>query len=305
MMTPEDLDVSVVIPHYERAFLLSEALDSISEHGNDVNSIVVVDDGSSTECVRVLEKLLSQSRLSSRIELVRHRRNLGGGAARNSGVERVQTQWVFNLDSDNLLGPGLIKVLHQGALDEGLEVAVPELIIYFRTQPAHATHAWQFDLRDVELQDFFLPDWIVPPASGNYLFSTEGWSRIGGYPENAGPLDTWGFGLRQVTSGQRMRAVAGALQFHRHGHSSYWRDGNQDEMRASVDGLIDEVFSTFPSTETHRLSRVIRRGRRRLVASRKGLRLQPDLFPQVSGSSRTRLGRTLKGSSARKAMESR
>lgn len=272
-----------------------ETLNSIRDHASDIGAVIVSDDGSSRQSVLRLESILASSDLSSRIELVRHSRNRGGGAARNTAVRRVQTEWVFNLDSDNLLGPGLIEDLALSAMERELDSAVPQVIAFFSSAQSSPTHAWRFAIRDVDFEDFFIPQWIVPPASGNYLYSYEAWSRVRGYPEDSGPLDTWGFGLRQIASGQRMQAVAGTVQFHRHGHSSYWRDGDQSEMRRTVDALVCEVTSTFPSPHTYRVSNSLVRSARRLSITRRGIRFLSDLFPHSSQHSRSPLGITLKG----------
>ena len=63
---------------------------------------------------------------------------------------------------------------------------------------------------------------VVPGASGNYLYTRQSWKQAGGYPEFAGALDAWGFGLRQVATGQRMMVMETGHYQHRHGHESYW-----------------------------------------------------------------------------------
>ena len=86
---------SVVIPVFNRAELLAQALGSVMAQSDQDFEIIVVDDGSTDDPARVVD-----ARCDSRIVFIRQE-NRGGGAARNAGIERARGRFVAFLDSDD------------------------------------------------------------------------------------------------------------------------------------------------------------------------------------------------------------
>jgi glycosyltransferase involved in cell wall biosynthesis len=102
---PEPI-VSVVIPAYNREKLLPRAIDSAVGQQIENIEIIVVDDGSADQTVRLIENL---SRSDRRIRLERHVRNKGEAAARNTGVKAARGRYIAFLDSDDEWLPGKLK----------------------------------------------------------------------------------------------------------------------------------------------------------------------------------------------------
>ncbi len=90
---------SVVIPVYNRAVLLRDCLASVLSQTEQDFEIVVVDDGSKDDPARVVEGIGDP-----RIVFVRQD-NAGGGAARNTGIDRATGRFVAFLDSDDRFLP--------------------------------------------------------------------------------------------------------------------------------------------------------------------------------------------------------
>lgn len=88
---------SVVIPVYNRADMLRAAVDSVLAQSERDFEIVVVDDGSKDHPERVLPA-------DPRIRFFAQE-NKGGGAARNSGIDRARGRFVAFLDSDDVYLP--------------------------------------------------------------------------------------------------------------------------------------------------------------------------------------------------------
>jgi len=94
--------VSVVIPCYNQARFLGEAIESVLAQTRSRSEIVVVDDGSTDNTVEV----------ASRYREVRcvSQRNQGQGAARNEGLKHTSGEFVVFLDSDDRLLPHAFEV---------------------------------------------------------------------------------------------------------------------------------------------------------------------------------------------------
>ncbi len=88
------MKVSVVIPTFERATLVTRAVASVLAQSRDVEEILVIDDGSTDD---------TAERLAARFPSVRVERqaNRGVSAARNRGVELARGDWIALLDSDD------------------------------------------------------------------------------------------------------------------------------------------------------------------------------------------------------------
>jgi glycosyltransferase involved in cell wall biosynthesis len=97
-MTGERLPVSVVIPAFNRAELLGEAITSVAaQTPHRPAEVIVVDDCSTDGTGAVAEALGAR--------VIRHPHNRGAAAARNTGFDAATQPWVAPLDSDDVWLP--------------------------------------------------------------------------------------------------------------------------------------------------------------------------------------------------------
>lgn len=89
------VDVSVVIPTYNRARLVAESIESALCQTTPPREIIVVDDGSTDDTSRVLASF------GDRIICVRQE-NQGVGCARNRGMAMARGRYIAFLDSDDI-----------------------------------------------------------------------------------------------------------------------------------------------------------------------------------------------------------
>src|SRR5262249_25063004 len=93
--------LSVVIPTWNRACLVCEAVQSaLSQEGGNVE-VIVVDDGWTDETADIIEK-----RFGRDVNLLQLPRRSGVGAARNEGARQATGDLLAFLDSDDLWLPG-------------------------------------------------------------------------------------------------------------------------------------------------------------------------------------------------------
>src|SRR6185436_5460177 len=93
--------LSVVIPTWNRARLVCEAVESALSQRNGQVEVIVVDDGSTDDTAKILTR-----NFGSRIHLLRQPSRRGVGAARNAGIRLANRELVAFLDSDDLWLPG-------------------------------------------------------------------------------------------------------------------------------------------------------------------------------------------------------
>ena len=99
--------VSVVVPLYNHAAFIAEALESILAQGRVVQEIIVLDDGSTDDSAAVVQALLARDR---RLRLVRHA-NRGAHATINAAIALCGGEMVAVLNSDDAWLPGRLTAL--------------------------------------------------------------------------------------------------------------------------------------------------------------------------------------------------
>jgi glycosyltransferase involved in cell wall biosynthesis len=115
------LDVTVVMPAYNRADLIGRALDSIRAQRRWPREVIVVDDASSDDTAAEVERWSERTGFAVRLE--RLARNVGNAAARNHGMRHAQGTYIAFLDSDDEHLPGALERL-VAALERQPDAAV-------------------------------------------------------------------------------------------------------------------------------------------------------------------------------------
>jgi glycosyltransferase involved in cell wall biosynthesis len=95
----DPLQVSVIIPTYNRVGCLREAVDSVLSQGFRGFELIVVDDGSTDETPQLLREYGDSIR-------VLRQENRGVSAARNAGIAAGRGELIAFLDSDDIWLPG-------------------------------------------------------------------------------------------------------------------------------------------------------------------------------------------------------
>ncbi len=99
--------VSVVMPLWNRATVVREAVESVQRQSFEAWELIVVDDGSTDDSVAVVRGLAA---FDARIVVV-PAGHQGVSAARNEGLARARGRYVAFLDTDNQWRPGYLQVM--------------------------------------------------------------------------------------------------------------------------------------------------------------------------------------------------
>jgi len=101
---------SVIIPIYNCEKYLPECLDSVLYQTFTDWECICVDDGSTDNSGRIADEYAKKD---CRLRVV-HQPNGGEGAARNAGLEVFKGQWVYFLDSDDILNHRTLEICAKG-----------------------------------------------------------------------------------------------------------------------------------------------------------------------------------------------
>ena len=95
--------VDVVIPAYNADRFITHTLESVAKQTYPVNSIIVVNDGSTDQTqAHVLEFARAHPHLNT---VLLNQNNLGLSAARNTGIQNSHADYIALLDADDLWAP--------------------------------------------------------------------------------------------------------------------------------------------------------------------------------------------------------
>ena len=112
------MKLSIIIPTFNRAFIISKTLSSIESQTFRNWECIVVDDHSLDNTNSVVE---SFSQRDPRFKYMLNERKKGAQGARNTGLYNSNDEWVFFFDSDNLLRPDCLQELVKG-INEDVDV---------------------------------------------------------------------------------------------------------------------------------------------------------------------------------------
>lgn len=100
------MQISVVIPSYNRLESLKHAVASVLMQDSEVNELIVVDDGSTDSTQHYFKNNFPQVKLI-------HQTNSGVSAARNAGIRQARHDWIALLDSDDSWHQNKISAIRQ------------------------------------------------------------------------------------------------------------------------------------------------------------------------------------------------
>jgi glycosyltransferase involved in cell wall biosynthesis len=196
---------TVVIPTYNHAEELVEALRSLVGQTFTDWEAVVVDDASTVGNVGAVIESIDDPR----IQCVTHGLNRGLGAARNSGVNFGTGALIVPLDSDDRLEPSFLARL-SGILDDdpAADCVFPDFALF-----GDQTGIETFHVGDVK--ELLVRQWLPGPGC---MYRRDLWERAGGYCEDVelrpGNED-WDFWLSAAEVGMTARHVNEALYDYR------------------------------------------------------------------------------------------
>lgn len=114
------MTISVVVPVYKVEAYLSRCVDSILRQSFSDFELILVDDGSPDRCGEYCD---AYEHKDSRVRVI-HRENGGLSAARNSGIDVAQGQWITFIDSDDWIHPDYLRLIYDGVSSNGVKIAV-------------------------------------------------------------------------------------------------------------------------------------------------------------------------------------
>ncbi len=200
------LPVSVVIPAYNRPEMVRRAVKSaLGQRPAPPAEVIVVDDCSSDDT--------GAAAATAGATVIRHRRNQGEGAARNTGIAAATQPWIGLLDSDDEWLPHLLETLW--ARRDG-HALVAGAAINHGSGPGSGRYSGPLTEEVLRTPARLLYPENFIPASG-VIVRADALEATGGYRtelRHGADLDMW---LRVLDGGTGLMVPRVVVRYHLHG----------------------------------------------------------------------------------------
>lgn len=184
----ENTKVSIIIPCYNDAQYIEQAVNSALNQTYLNKEIIVVDDGSNAATKAVLQKL--QPKITKLIT----QENKGQSTARNVGIKAAKGEYILVLDSDDYFEPAFC--------EEAIKVF--KLDISVKIVTCQATLLYSNNKKEIyipkggNINDFIYGN----HALGTSIFKKQDWKDAGGYDESMrNGFEDWEFFISLLKSG--------------------------------------------------------------------------------------------------------
>lgn len=116
--------VSIITPVYNVENFIRETLLSVFKQTYQNIELILIDDRGNDKSMEVINELRPSAPSYISIKIITHKSNLGVSAARNSGINQSTGEYLFFLDSDDLLYPNCIEELVNAISTDDSEWAI-------------------------------------------------------------------------------------------------------------------------------------------------------------------------------------
>ena len=114
------MKVSIILPVYNAAQTINRMLESLRVQTLTDFEVLMIDDGSTDESCMILDEYANKD---TRFKVV-HKRNEGVSAARQTGIELAQGEYVIHADSDDWVDQTMLDELYAKAENDDADVVI-------------------------------------------------------------------------------------------------------------------------------------------------------------------------------------
>jgi len=177
--------ISVIIPCYNHAHYLPEAVESIVNQTYEHWECIIVNDGSSDNTAEVAQRLIADYP-DRNIRFIDKPNNTGLADTRNVGIEAATSEWILPLDSDDMF----VRTFMQNAVD--IIQQNEKVDIVFANMQKFGAEQGEWIPSEYSQQTVMSQD-TMPYAS---LYRKALWQKVGGYDNLVGTIrqpEDWNF----------------------------------------------------------------------------------------------------------------
>ncbi len=220
-----DCKISVVIPCYNQSSFLERSVSSVVSQSFKDYEIIIVNDGSTDNCVSVVKGL--QKRFHKEKIILIDQNNMGLSSARNAGIEAAGSEWILPLDADDYIRPKMLELCYKKANDKKADIVYTD--VYLLKEQLNHNMKLEMDLI------IFKRNCLVCTS----LFKKSLWKEVGGYDEKMKDgYEDWDFWLSCIEKDAVFEKQDGYL---------FVYDNTRESMLSNAYRNHDSLLSTLKS----------------------------------------------------------
>lgn len=214
--------VSIIIPCYNQAQYLAEALESVLNQTHQVWECIIVNDGSPDNTEEVA---MEWCKKDTRITYLK-KANAGLSAARNSGIAIAQAEFILPLDADDKLGYNYISLaLKEFELDSTIKVVYCKALKFGEEEGL-------LSLVPYSLYNLSRNNMIFPSA----MYRKKDWERVGGYEvDMIYGWEDWEFWIAVLKDGGNVKRIDEVCFYYRIKSVSMLKSINEEKGKYLID----------------------------------------------------------------------
>jgi len=195
--------VSVVIPCYNYAHYLGEAVQSVLAQTYQELEIIIVNDGSTDNTIGVADKIIA-AHPHIRIRLINQANSGQPAASRNKGISEAKGKYILPLDADDMIDPTMVqKMMDILDRNDTVDIVYCDTIRFGDVNNSYHTKEWNLQrLASVNTMNYCA------------LFRRKVWDDIGGYRLDCGYED-WDFWISAAEKGFKGHRIPEYLFYYR------------------------------------------------------------------------------------------
>jgi glycosyltransferase involved in cell wall biosynthesis len=124
-------NVTIAIPIYNcEKFIEKTMLSALNQTFKSIE-ILIIDDKGSDGSMNIIYHLQQNHPKGKNIRIVSHEKNKGVAAARNTAIDNAKGDYLFFLDSDDLIAPTCIEILHKQIHAKQTDIAIASSMKFY------------------------------------------------------------------------------------------------------------------------------------------------------------------------------
>jgi glycosyltransferase involved in cell wall biosynthesis len=225
------MKITTIIPMYNSKDTIKNAIESvINQTYKDPIEIIVVNDGSSDGCEKIVEEMILNNQTNRIIKLI-NKKNGGVSSARNRGIKEASGEWIALLDSDDIwLAEKLQKQVSEIKKNANIKFIGTnrndEIYPFFNKNKNY--------LYTINAKEMLLKWW---PSTPTVMFDKNVFFEVGGYDEKLKGAEDGDFWLR-CTQKYDIYVLNEFLVNTGHGKKSFGESGLSANMPKMYEGEI-------------------------------------------------------------------
>lgn len=168
--------ITIIVACYNVAEYVARCFDSIFQQTYPDIEVIAIDDGSSDDTKRIIQRYEKKHK---NFKAIYNTKNRGQGYARNVGIRATKTKYVAFVDSDDWIESNFIQTLYETLIDNKADVAICDIFV----KHDYPTADYRVKMYDSKPDKFGLINTGFAASSCNKLLKTELFKDLE-YPEN-------------------------------------------------------------------------------------------------------------------------